>query len=376
MTFEEYIKHDAIGLAELIKNGEITPEEILNIAINRSEETNSQTNAIIHKLHDFAKKSIDKRDKKAVFSGVPFLMKDIGDHLKGAPMNFGCNGYENFVSTEDSISTERIKKAGLITFGKTNTPEFGLTPYTEPKLHGPTRNPWDLDRSAGGSSGGSAAAVAAGVVPLATANDGGGSIRIPASCCGLFGLKPSRGRISLGNLEGESWSGAVMGNCVSRSVRDSAAYLDAVQGASYGEPYLVQQPDMPYSEEIKIVPGKLKIAYSTAHSLDHEVDNECIKAIDNTVQLLKTLGHEVTEVKLPWNKDDLKVAFTTVLFGEIATEIKMLEQYLGRKVTRKDIEINTWSMGLLGRTYKAGDFSMAKRQWGKLSRNLGVFHKE
>lgn len=376
MTFEEYRKYDALGLAELIKKGEVTPNELLDIAISRLEEVNPKTNAVIHKLYDFAKESITHIDKEAVFSGVPFLMKDVGTHLKGTPMNFGCKGYEGYVSHEDSIVTTLIKKSGLVTFAKTNTPEFGLTPYTEPKLHGPTRNPWNLEHSAGGSSGGSASGVAAGVSPLATANDGGGSIRIPASCCGLFGLKPSRGRVSLGNMVSESWQGAVMENCVSRTVRDSAAYLDAIQGHGPGEPYIVSKPERSYLEETKTEPGRLKIAYSTEHSLGHDMDPECVKAIEETVTLLKELGHEVTEVKNPWDKNDLKVSFTTILFGEVAAELHELGQYLGRKVTQKDVEINTWSMALLGNTFKASDFAIAKRQWGVLSRKIGLFHND
>jgi len=376
MNFKEYRDYDALGLAQLIKNRDVSPLELLNIAIARTEDVNPKLNAVVHKLYDSAKADLVNLDKEAIFYGVPFLMKDIGTHLKGAPMSFGCRGYGNFISTEDSIVTAHIKKAGLITFAKTNTPEFGLTPYTEPELFGPTKNPWNTEHSAGGSSGGSASGVAAGISPIATANDGGGSIRIPASCCGLFGLKPSRGRVSLGPVSSESWSGAVMENCVSRSVRDSAAYLDAIQGYGYGEPYHFKSPALPYLQEIEKVPGKLKIAFSTEHSLGHPVDQECIDATQNTAKLLHNLGHEVEEVKLPWHKDDLKIAFATVIFGEVAAEIAELEKYLGRKVTLKDVEINTLSMGLLGKTYRAVDFAKAKRQWGKLSRTIGMFHQK
>jgi len=376
MTFEEYRNQDAIGLAELVRTGETSPIELLNIAINRLEEVNPETNAVIHKLYDFAKDSIGNIDENTVFAGVPFLMKDIGTHLKGTPMNFGCSGYKNFISTEDSLVTTKIKNAGLITFAKTNTPEFGLTLYTEPKLHGPTRNPWNLSHSPGGSSGGSASAVASGITPIATANDGGGSIRNPAAYCGLFGLKPSRGRVSLGNIISESWQGAVAENCISRSVRDSAAYLDAIIGPGSGEPFIFQKPERSFLEETKIEPGRLKIAYSTEHTLGHEIDQECIDAVQNTVSILKNLGHEVTEVKNPWDKNDLKIGFTTIIFGEVASELRDLEKYLGRKVTSKDAEINTRSMALLGNTFNSGDFAHAKKQWGRLARNIGLFHDD
>jgi len=375
MTFEEYRKQDALGLANLVKSGDTSPTELLDISIARLEEVNPHTNAVIHKLYDFAKDSIKQLDINAVFAGVPFLMKDVGTHLKGTPMNFGCAGYKDFISTEDSLVTTKIKNAGLITFAKTNTPEFGLTLYTEPKLHGPTRNPWNLNHSSGGSSGGSASAIASGISPIATANDGGGSIRNPAAYCGLFGLKPSRGIVSLGNIVSESWQGAVAENCISRSVRDSAAYLDAIIGPGPGERTVFKNPETSFLNETKIEPGKLKIAYSTEHTLGHEMDKECIDAVHKTVSLLKDLGHDVTEVKNPWDKDDLKIGFTTIVFGEVASEMRDLEKYLGRKVRSSDAEINTRSMALLGNTFNSGDFAHAKKQWGRLARNIGLFHE-
>ena len=220
-----YKKYDGLGLAELVKKKEMKASELLEIAINRAEAVNPTINAINNKLYDLGKSTAES-PIEGDFGGVPFLIKDLELQLKGQMMQCGSQSMKGFVSKEDSVTVQRMKAAGLVIFGKTNTPEFGLTPYTEPKLFGATLNPWNNAHTCGGSSGGSAAAVAAGIVPLASASDGGGSIRIPASSCGLFGLKPSRGIVTMGPYVGEAWGGAVSSLCVSRSVRDTAAYLD------------------------------------------------------------------------------------------------------------------------------------------------------
>src|ERR1019366_8650013 len=209
MTFDEYRKHDAVALAELVKKKEVTPSELLDIAIKRAEEVNPKINSVVTRFYDLAKEQLKQVDATAPFAGVPYLIKDLGPQLKGTQYTCGSRILKGNVSTENSDVTDRMLKAGLVIFGKTNTPEFGLTPYTESELFGPALNPWNVEHTTGGSSGGSAASVAAGIVPFASANDGGGSIRIPASCCGLFAMKPSRGRVTLGPQYGENWGGAV-----------------------------------------------------------------------------------------------------------------------------------------------------------------------
>ncbi len=374
MTFEEYRRHDALSLAELIKKGQTTAETLLEIAIRRTEEVNPALNPVIHKMYDEARAAAKYVQQDGPFAGVPFLVKDLGMEVKGTPMRAGCKGYFKYVSVSDSFAVEKMRQAGLVIFGKTNTPEFGLTPFTEPELFGPTRNPWNPEHTTGGSSGGSAAAVASGIVPMATANDGGGSIRIPASCCGLFGLKPSRGRVSWGRMFGEMWNGAAVEGCVSRSVRDSAAYLDAIMGAGPGDPYTIEAPKRPYLQEVGTSPGKLRIAFTTAHTLGLEVDPACRKAVETAVAVLRGEGHTVEEVDLPYQKEELTRAFLTIVAGETAAELQVLAGFLGRKVRPGDVEPNTYALHLLGKSYSAADYAYAKRGWNELCRRIGAFH--
>ncbi len=374
MTFEEYRRHDALGLAGLVKKGETTPEDLLEIAIARVEQANPALNAVIHKIYDEAHAAAKQTDRTGPFAGVPFLVKDLGMEVKGVPMRTGCRGYANYVSPHDSFAVQKMRQAGLVIFGKTNTPEFGLTPFTEPLLFGPTRNPWNLERTTAGSSGGSAAAVASGMVPMATANDGGGSIRMPASCCGLFGMKPSRGRVSWGPMFGEMWNGAAVEGCVSRSVRDSAAYLDAILGAAPGDPYAIEAPKRAYLQETRENPGKLRIGFSTAHTLDLNVDPVCRQAVAHAVELLRSEGHTVDEVALPYHKEDLTKAFLTIVAGEVAAELRILGEYLGRKVQTSDVEPNTYALHLLGKSYSAADYAYAKHKWNELCRRIADFH--
>ena len=376
MTFDEYRKYDALGLAELVKKGEISPEELVETAIRQIGEINPTLNAVIHRRFDEARAEAKKVVRSATFAGVPFLVKDLGMEVAGMPMCTGSRGYRDYVSPHDSFAVQKMKKAGLLILGKTNTPEFGITPFTEPELFGPTRNPWNAAFSPGGSSGGSAAAVAAGIVPMATANDGGGSIRIPASCCGLFGLKPSRGRVSWSALEGEMWSGAAVENCMSHSVRDSAAYLDVIRGAAPGDPYIAEPPKRPYLEEVEKSPGKLRIGYTAAHTMGFPVDEACVQAMNKSVAVLRAEGHEVSEVELPYRKEDLTEAFLVVVAGELAGEIGVMSQYLGRKARASDMEASTYAFYLLGRSFSAADYTFAKHKWNEISRRIAIFHEK
>jgi len=376
MTFAEYRQYDALGLAELVRGKQVSAEELMEIAIARTEQVNPVINAVIYKMYEEGRKLASKTSTASPFAGVPFLIKDLGLEIKGFPMRIGSKGYAKYISQEDSILVERFREIGLAYFGKTNTPEFGLTPYTEPAYFGPTRNPWNPDYTAGGSSGGAGAAVAAGIVPMATASDGGGSIRIPASCNGLFGIKPSRGRLSLGNIKGEMWSGAVMEGCVSRSVRDSAAFLDALLQPAPGDPYVIQAPQKPYVDELSEHPGVLRIGYTTKHPLGHSIHPECIRAVEDAIGLLESLGHRVEAVEAPYRREDLTEVFLMMVFGEVAADLEQLQKFLGRKISQTDVEPNTYALGLLGNTYKAKDFAVAKRRWNDIARRTANFHQQ
>jgi amidase len=374
MDYADYKQYDALGLAELISRKEVSAAEVLEAAISRADAVNPSINAIVHTMYGKAREAVHSKLPDGPFSGVPFLMKDLELSLAGEPMRSGCVGMKHYTPRTDSYAVQRMKQAGLVIFGKTNTPEFGVTPYTEPALFGPTRNPWNTAFSPGGSSGGSAAAIASGIVPMATAGDGGGSIRIPASACGLFGLKPSRGRISLGPEHGEAWSGLVASFALSRTVRDSAAFLDVLHGPEPGDPYIIKAPERPYLEEINRNPGKLRIAYSIQHPFEEKIDPECLTAINNTVALLQSLGHEVEEIPLPYGEDILTKTFF-MLVGDVAADIKAMGKLRGKPFKKEDVELNTWLLNLLGKAYRASDVVTAHQEWNTISRRFGEIHR-
>jgi amidase len=381
MSFEEYVKYDATALAKLVATGAVTPAELLETAIARAEVVNPTLNAIVTPLYDKGRAIAADIPAKGPLAGVPFLLKDLQMEWAGTSLKSGCQGYRNYVSETDSEVVKRWKAAGLVFFGKTNTPEFGLTPYTESTLYGPARNPWKLTHSPGGSSGGSAAAVAAGIVPIAAATDGGGSIRTPASCCGLFGLKPSRGRVTLGPRFGELWNGAVATHAVSRSVRDSAALLDVEAGAPLyrpfaGDPYGIAPPERPFREEVGREPGKLRIAFSTQSLMPSQVtDPECVNAVQKTVNLLEHLGHTVEEIPLPYEKTIVTDAFFVNVLSETAATLRELGDYLGRPVQRTDVELNTWVQSRLAEGFSATDAAYQQRRWNALNRRMGQLHE-
>ncbi|MPR33068.1 amidase [Salmonirosea aquatica] len=377
MTAEEYQKYDAVGLAQLVQVGKVSPLELLENARVLAEKRNPALNAIVHPLYEEGRKIASNLPEQGALRGVPFLVKDLSVEWAGTPMRSGSKGYLKYVSGQDSYYLERCRKAGLVPFGKTNTPEFGLTPFTEPTLFGPARNPWNTAHSSGGSSGGSAAAVAAGIVPAASASDGGGSIRIPASCCGLFGLKPSRGRVSLGPLFGQSWGGAVVEGSVTRTVRDSAAMLDILQGYAPGDPYQIQSPARPYAEEVGREPGKLRVALCSHHPYPSQsVDVECVRAVEKAARLLQSLGHEVVEVPLPYGPEAFKDLFFPMVASETAATLRNLGTYLGQPVGTDDVELNTWLLAKLGEVYTGADYAHALFQWNQLARKMAALHQQ
>jgi len=327
-------------------------------------------------MYDLARKAAEGNLLDGPFSGVPFLLKDLMADYAGVPTRKGSRFHNDFVSDHDSEMVRRFKAAGVIVLGKTNTPEYGLVPVTEPELFGPSNNPWDLTRTTGGSSGGSAAAVAARIVPLAHGNDGGGSIRIPASCCGVFGLKPTRGRNPLGPDLGEAWHGLACDHVLTRSVRDSAAMLDATAGPDMGAPYYAPPPPRPFLEEVGTDPGKLRIAFTSKPFLPSVVHKDCVKGLEATVKLCQDLSHEVVEAAPQIDGEAFARAFVTMVCGQTGADIEEAEALLGRKATSKDFEPGTWATALLGKQIRAAEFSRAIRLLQRSARQIGQFFED
>ena len=373
--FPEYDQYDGIGLAELVNKGEVSPYEICEEAILRIENVNPQLNAVITPMYDIARRFVKESTFDGPFSGAPFLLKDLLEAYAGVPETKGSKAYKNNIPDYDSEIVKRYKKAGLVILGKTNTPEFGLLGITEPELHGPTSNPWKVHHTPGGSSGGSAAAVSSGMVPMASASDGGGSLRIPASCCGLFGLKVSRGRTPTGPIHGSIWQGAGVEHVVTRSVRDSAGILDETHGADIGAPCFLPDPSQPYLQTIKEDPNRLRIAFNTNSPLGTPVHPDCKKAVEFTAELLENLGHNVEEAGPKIDGLVLSKSFFVLFFGEVAADIDELKSHLGRKAKPSDVEALTWMLGLLGQAYSAGQFAKMRREWDKAARIMGRFHE-
>ncbi len=375
-AFKEYEKYDGIGLSELIKKKEVTPNEVLESAIAKIEKLNPRLNAVITKMYDEAKEVVDRGVKTGVFAGVPMLLKDISQLYKGVRYTMGSKLLRDFVPDIDSEFVKRIKNSGALIIGKTNVPEFGLMGTTEPEYFGPTKNPWDLKRTPGGSSGGSAAAVASRMVPVATGNDGGGSIRIPASCCGVFGLKPSRGRTPNGPLNGEIWMGLVVEHALTVSVRDSAAMLDVTAGADTGAPYEIKPPTRSYLKTMDIPPKKLKIAFSVENPLSSDVHPLCRNAVLKTVDLLDELGYDIEEKTLDIDFKELAQSYIVSMFGEVAFLLKDLEKILDKKIKSSDIEMSSWILAKIGEIVPIWKASWAKHTWDMAARKMGEFHKE
>ena len=356
MHFADYTRHDGLGLADLVRRGEVSPIELLETAVSRIEAHNPALNAVVRKRYERARVEAARVDKTAPFAGVPFLVKDLLSTIAGEPTGAGNRVLAAMNMPHDSELVRRFRASGVLMLARTNTPEFGLTPYTEPETFGPTCNPWSAAHSPGGSSGGSAAAVAARLVPLASGGDGGGSIRIPASCCGLFGLKPSRGMTPTGPDFGELWHGFAIEHVITRSVRDSAAKLDATAGADAGAPYAAPAQARPFLDEARADPGRLRIAFSRQPLFGRNVHADCIAGLEATARLLASLGHEVEEAAPPVDGEACAIAFVTVLAGETRALIEQISRLLGHKPRAADYEAATYSLGLLGHAFSAGAY--------------------
>jgi amidase len=375
MKFEDYIQHDALGLADLVRRGEVSPQELLDTALARTDQTHGQLNAVVRRLDEQARQRCAQPfDTQAPFAGVPFLLKDLFQDLAGLPSSCGSKPLSRVPAPESADVVRRWQDAGLVIFGKTNTPEFGARNVTEPLAFGPTRNPWDLSRTPGGSSGGSAAAVAAGIVPVAGANDGGGSIRIPAAACGLFGLKPGRGRVSSGPGAAEGMNGAAVQGVLSRSVRDSAAMLDVLQGPEAHGPYHMPAPPQPYLQAIQQAPGRLKIGFSTESPIGTPVSSEAIAAVKDAAALLESLGHHVEEAKLPVDGLGLAKDFLLAWFSRQAALVCELEQVHGIKPSA--FEPDTRAMAAVGRSVPAVELLLSEARWNEHNRALARFHDQ
>ena len=370
---QEYAQHDALGLAALVRNGEVSSKELVELAIARIEAHNPVLNAVVRKRYQEALAESANVNKDAPFAGVPFLLKDLIATIAGEPTGSGNRLMKGIPMPRDSEIVRRYRAAGSVIIGRTNSPELGLTPYTEPEAFGPTRNPWSLAHSPGGSSGGSAAAVAARLVPMAGGSDGGGSIRIPSSCCGLFGLKPSRGMTPTGPDCGEVWRGFSIEHVITRSVRDSAAMLDAIAGADAGAPYAAPQRARPFIEEVRAEPGRLKIAFTSQPLFGRAVHGDCVSGLEASAKLLESLGHIVEEAAPPVAKEACAVAFVTVLAGELRAEIEEVSSLANVHPGANNFETATYSLGLLGRSISASQYARAVHTLQQAARTMVPF---
>lgn len=366
------VDQDAVGLGEIVAAGDVNLDELAEASMARIDRLDAELNAVVVRL--FAQARNERRTLPAgPFHGVPFLLKDMNCDVAGVATSKGNAALRQFPMPHDNVLVERFRATGVSILGKTNTPEFGLQAITEPETFGPTRNPWNLDLTPGGSSGGSAAAVAARMVPFAAAGDGGGSIRIPASYCGLFGLKPSRGRMPLGPDIAESWFGAAQPGVLSRSVRDTAVMLDATHGVDVGAPYGAPAVETPYVDVIRTDPKPLRIALSTVSPIGTPVDTEHRRTTEEAAALLESLGHRVDEAHAPVDGKQLAASYLTMYFGDVAATLRDLENLLGRKPGPGDVELATRAVGAIGNTISAGDLAEAVRTWGRMARQMGHF---
>jgi amidase len=368
---------DATAQADLVRTKQASPAELVDGSIARIEKLNPRVNAVIHELFERARSEAAGTLPDGPFRGVPFLLKDLGAELAGTPFCEGLSFAGDYRSTETQELTRRYLAAGFVICGKTNTPELGILPTTEPQRFGPTRNPWHTDHSTGGSSGGSAAAVASGMVPAAHANDGGGSIRIPASCCGLVGLKPTRGRNSLAPQYGDLMGGFVCEHVVTRSVRDSAAILDATAGPVPGDPYWAPPRRGPsFAAAATTPPASLRVALLTASPTGSAVHPDCVAATDAAARLCESLGHRVEVATLPVNGDAFVGDFINAWAAGNAWALADWERRLGRSAREEDVEPLTWALVQLGRGLDAGSYLMAVQGLQRVTRQIAASFEE
>lgn len=372
MRFPEYDNHDATGLAELVRTRKVSAEELVEAAIARIEARNPALNAVVHTQFERARGEA-RRPGTGSFAGVPFLLKDLFAEDAGEPSTSSCQLGSAWRADRDCELVARYKRAGLIIVGRTNTPEFGIMGVTEPAFRGPTRNPYDPERTSGGSSGGSAAAVSARMVPAAHASDGGGSIRIPASHCGLVGLKPTRGRNPLGPFGGEHWAALVEDHAVTRSVRDTAALLDATAGPDDGAPYQVRDPAGPFAAEVGQPPGALRIAFTSQALFAETLDPDCAAAVADAAALARSLGHHVEEAMPTFDRAELTRAYLLVVAAGVSCDLAVAAARAGRAARAQDVEPATWMLHMVARTLSATDHAAAIEAMRRAARQVAEF---
>jgi len=369
----DYDRYDAVDLATLIRRRELGTAEVLGEAIRRAEASNRRLNALVAECFDTARRRAGEPLPESALAGVPFLIKDI-TYMRGMPCTSGSRLFAEFIADHDSEIVARYRAAGLVLFGRTSTPEFGLNVSTESVLFGATRNPWNLGRTTGGSSGGSAALVADGVLPAAHATDGGGSIRIPASCCGLVGLKPTRARNPQGPDVGEGWGGMSTGHVVSRSVRDSAAFLDATHGPAIGDPYAAPTFGGSFLGECERPPGQLRIAIDTTPLTGVPTHPDCVEAVRRAARLCESLGHAVEEASPDFDRLAFRQATGVVVCANVAYSVDARLAKLGRALGPHDIEANSRASVEYGRSLTAPRYAAAMHTIHQTTRAVARFH--
>jgi Asp-tRNA(Asn)/Glu-tRNA(Gln) amidotransferase A subunit family amidase len=372
-AFAEYERYDALGLAELVRSRQVTPDELLDAALSRLAARNPTINAVVMPLEEHARKAIADGLPAGPFRGVPYLMKDLTASLAGVPMTRGSRFFaDSPAAGADSEHVTRLKRAGLVIFGRTNTCELGLSLTCEPRLYGPTKNPWDPARISGGSSGGAAAATGARIVPMAHATDGFGSIRAPAACCGVVGLKPTRGRNTMAPFLGEGLGGLAAEHAVTLSVRDSAALLDATAGPGAGDPYAAPAPVRPFLQEVGADPGRLRIAFTRKAPNGAKVGADSLGLLEATAKLCADLGHSVEEADPQVDGDAIVPTFLTLIAAN--TVINVEGHPAGKKPVADEFERVTWAMYERGQRVSGPDYVRATQAAHRLGRQMGGFH--
>jgi len=375
-TFAEYEDYDGLGLAQLVRDKQVTPVELLDAAIARVSARNPQVNAVVMELYDHAREVIAKGLPDGPFRGVPYLMKDLTSPIAGVRMTRGSRFFADTPpSPLDSVHVERLKRAGLVIFGRTNTCELGLSLTCEPREHGPTRNPWDPTRISGGSSGGSAAAVGARMLPMAHASDGFGSIRVPAACCGLVGLKPTRARNTFAPFAGEGLGGVSTEHAVTLTLRDSAALLDATCGPGPGDPYVAPAPRRPYLQEVGADPGRLRVAWTRRAPNGAPIDPVCLQVLADTVQTCIDLGHHVEECDPEIERDAVVPTFLTLAAANTVVNLGS-HPTAGRAPREDEVERITWLTAKMGEKISAPDYARAVHTEHRLGRQMAAFHQK
>ena len=374
-AFADYEDHDAVGLAGLVASGETTPDELLDAAVERVEARNGAVNAVTNRLYDYGRQAIAEGLPDGPLKGVPYLLKDLSASLAGCPTTRGCKFFEDVVPAEDSELVRRLKRAGVVVFGRTNTCELGLSLTCEPQLHGATKNPWDTTRISGGSSGGAAAAVGARMLPAAHASDGFGSIRAPAACCGLVGLKPTRNRNTMAPFMGEGLGGLSTEHAVTLTVRDSAALLDATCGPGAGDPYSAAPPACPFLEEAGADPGSLRIAFTTRTPNGAEVGADALRVLQETASLAADLGHRVEEADPAIDGEAVVPTFLTLMAANTAVNLAS-HPTAGRAAREDEVERITWLSAKMAEQVTGADYVRATQTMHRLGRQMAAFHSD